>query len=150
MAHTLRRLVSDGQDEATGGYALLAQGLGEVAVVRDDEDTTLEDLEGSDERGERLAVEVVCRYVSAFGDGTERRARTRRLVHADDVRATPCSSAEHDLDLLATGETAHGVVRDELGLETEVGHVLLDLATDERAVHAETLRLTGVDLEHFL
>jgi hypothetical protein len=66
------------------------------------------------------------------------------------VGATPCSSTEHDLDLLATGETAHGVVGNELGLETEVSHVLLDFTTDKGTIHAKTLSLTSVDLEDFL
>ena len=66
------------------------------------------------------------------------------------MRATPCRGTEDDLDLLTTGETTHGVVRDELRLETEVGEVLLDLATNERAQETEALSLTSVDLENFL
>lgn len=97
-------------------------------TVRDDEHTTLVDLEGFDEGSERLAVEIV-----------------GRLVEDDDVRTTPGSGTEHDLDLLTTGETAHGVVGDELGLETEVGEVRLDLLADERAHETETLRFLGVE-----
>lgn len=41
-------------------YALFTDGLGEVSVVSDDEDTTLEDLEGLDESSERFTIEVVC------------------------------------------------------------------------------------------
>ena len=66
------------------------------------------------------------------------------------MRATPCRGTENDLDLLTTGETTHGVVRDELRLETEIGEVLLDLATNERAQETEALSLTSVDLENFL
>ena len=66
------------------------------------------------------------------------------------MRATPCRGTEDDLDLLTTRETTHGVVRDELRLETEVGEVLLDLATNERAQETEALSLTSVDLENFL
>ena len=66
------------------------------------------------------------------------------------MRATPCRGTENDLDLLTTGETTHGVVRDKLRLETEVGEVLLDLATNERAQETEALSLTSVDLENFL
>jgi hypothetical protein len=101
--------------------------------VRDDEDTTLEALEGLDEGSERLTIEVV-----------------GRLVETDDVGTTPGGSTENDLDLLTTGETAHGVVGDELGLETEVGEVLLDFATNEGSEETEALSLTGVDLENFL
>ena len=85
--------------------------------------------------------------VNMSGMGKE---RTRRLVETDDVGATPGGGTEHDLDLLTTGETAHGVVRDELSLETKVGEVLLDLATDERAEETKTLSLTSVDLEDLL
>lgn len=63
---------------------------------------------------------------------------------------TPGGGTENDLDLLSTGETPHGVVGDELGLETEVGEVLLDLTTDEGSEETSTLGLTGVDLEDFL
>lgn len=75
---------------------------------------------------------------------------TSGLIQADDVGPTPSGSTEDDLDLLTTRETTHGVVRDELGIETEVGEVLLDLATDERAQETETLSFTGINLEDFL
>lgn len=39
---------------------------------------------------------------------------------------------------------------DKLGLETKVGEVLLDLATDEGAEETETLSLAGVELDDFL
>ena len=41
-------------------------------------------------------------------------------------------------------------MRDKLGLEAEVGEVLLDLPTDEGAEQAEALRLAGVNLDDFL
>jgi hypothetical protein len=66
------------------------------------------------------------------------------------VRTTPCGGTEHDLDLLTTRKTPHGVVGDELGLETEVSKVLLNLATHERAEETKALRLTGINLEDFL
>ena len=66
------------------------------------------------------------------------------------MRATPCSCTEDDLDLLTTGQTPHGVVRDKLRLETEVGKVLLNLATNKRAEETEALSLTSVNLEDFL
>jgi hypothetical protein len=99
------------------------------SVARDDEHTTLEDVE----HGERLAVEVV-----------------GRLIHAGDAGTAPSCGIENDLDLVTTGETAHAVVRDELGLKTKVGHVLLDFVTDEQAVHAKMLSLASVDLENLL
>ena len=101
--------------------------------MRDDEHTALEDLERVDERRERLPVEVV-----------------RRLIQADNVGAAPCRGTKNDLDLLTTGETTHGVVRDELGLETEVREVLLDLPTNEGTEKTEALSLASVNLENFL
>jgi len=70
-----------------------AQRLGEVAVVGDDEDTSLEDLERLNEGSERLAIEVVS-----------------RLIKAHNMRTTPCRSTKHNLNFLSTGETTHGVV----------------------------------------
>lgn len=72
------------------------------------------------------------------------------LIQADDVRTAPSSSTENDLDLLTTGKTTHGVVRDELRLETEVGEVCLNLTTNERTKETKTLSFTCVDFEDFL
>jgi hypothetical protein len=41
-------------------------------------------------------------------------------------------------------------VGDKLGLETKVGKVLLNLATDEGAEETKALSLAGVELEDFL
>jgi hypothetical protein len=40
--------------------SLLAQRFGEVTVVRNDEYTTLKDLERLDKSSERLAIKVIC------------------------------------------------------------------------------------------
>lgn len=58
----------------------------------------------------------------------------------------PSSGGEDDLDLLTTRETAHRVVGRELGLETEVGEVRLDLLADEGTEETGLLRLARVDL----
>ena len=63
---------------------------------------------------------------------------------------TPCSSTEHNLDFLTTRKTPHGVMRDELGLETEVGEVLLNLPANKGAEQAEALGLAGVNFDDFL
>ena len=68
-----------------------------------------------------------------------------RLVEDDNVRSSPGGGTEDDLDLLTARETAHGVVRHELGFETKVGKVRLDLLADERAHETESLRLLGVE-----
>ena len=117
----------------THGPHLGTDGLGEVTVVGDDEDTSIKGLESLNEGSERLTIEVVS-----------------GLVKHDDVGTTPGGGTEDDLDLLSSGETTHGVVGDELGLETEVSEVLLDLATNEGTEETEKLSLTGIDLEYFL
>jgi hypothetical protein len=76
--------------------------------------------------------------------------RTGRLVHADDVGATPGGGTEDNFDLLPTRETPHRVVRDELGLETEVGKVGLDLTANEGAKQTETLSLASVNFQNLL
>jgi hypothetical protein len=118
--------------------------------VGDDEDTSLEGLESLDEGSERFTIEVVWGRGLAMNNGSDHRKLTSRLIQADDVGTTPCSSAEDDLDLLTTRETTHGVVGDELGVETEVGEVLLDLATNEGAQETEALGLTGINFKDFL
>ena len=57
---TLDPVVAGGLETTiTHGPHLLADRLGEVSVVGDDKHTTLEDLQGLDESGERLTIEVV-------------------------------------------------------------------------------------------
>jgi hypothetical protein len=41
-------------------------------------------------------------------------------------------------------------VGDELGFETEVGHVGFDLLSDQRSEKTQSLGLTGVDLDDLL
>lgn len=115
------------------GPDFLADRLGEVARVSDDEHTTLERLECTDESGERLAIEIV-----------------GRLVQGEDVGTTPGGGTKDDLDLLTARQAPHGVVRDKLGFKTEVGKVLLNLLADKRAKQAETLGFTGINLQNTL
>lgn len=63
---------------------------------------------------------------------------------------TPGCSAEDNLDLLSSRKTPHGVVRNELGLKTEVSKVLLNLPTNEGTEETKALSFTSVDLENFL
>jgi hypothetical protein len=102
--------------------------------VSDDEATSLEVLEGLDKGGERTSVQV---YVVG------------RLVKHDDVRSSPGGGSEDDLDLLSSAETSHGVVGGELGLETKVLEMLLDLLSDEGLHYTESLGLSGVKLENW-
>lgn len=62
----------------------------------------------------------------------------------------PCGSTEYNLHLLTARETSHGVVADELGFETKVGEVLLNLAANERAKHTEALSFAGIDFDDLL
>lgn len=119
--------VDDGPD-------LLGEILGELGRVRDDDDTALEGLQRLGERAEGVAVEVV-----------------GRLVEDDQVRTLPRAGRKHDLDTLATGETQHAGVGNELGIETEVGAVLLDLLADQGTELSGGESLLLIDLgDHLL
>ena len=75
--------------------------------MRDDKQATLTRFKRLDEGRERLTIEVV-----------------RRLIRTHDVQAAPDCGTEKDRDLLTTGETVHGVVRDEFSMKGQVGKVL--------------------------
>ena len=94
----------------------LSQTLGELGAVGNDDHTTLEPLESTGQGTKGVAIEVV-----------------GGLVEDDQVRALPRASGEHNLDTLATRETAHARVRNQLGVEAEVGAVSLNLLADQRA-----------------
>jgi hypothetical protein len=66
------------------------------------------------------------------------------------VRATPSCCTKHDLDLLTTRQTPHGVVGHELGFQAKVSKVLFYFPANKGTQEAETLRFPTVDLEDFL
>jgi hypothetical protein len=66
------------------------------------------------------------------------------------VGAAPCSGTKHDLNLLTTRETSHGIVRNELRLQAKVSKVLLNLPTDKGTKETQTLSLPSIDLKDFL
>ena len=111
----------------------LAQRLGEVTVVGDDEHTALELLERLDKGSERFTIEVVS-----------------GLVEAHDVGTTPCCGTKDDLDFLTTRETPHGIVGNKFRLETEVSEVLLNFPTNKGTEKTQALSLTGIDFNDFL
>lgn len=92
----------------------LGELLGELGGVSDDDDTTLEGLDGLGESTKGVTVEVV-----------------GGLVEDDQVGALPRAGGENDLDTLTSGETTHAGVGDKLGVDTEVGAVVLNLLTDK-------------------
>jgi hypothetical protein len=63
---------------------------------------------------------------------------------------TPCCCTENNFDFLTTREASHCVVRDEFGLKTEIGEVLLNFPSNEGTEETETLGLTSVNLDDFL
>jgi len=93
----------------------LSQVLGELSGVSDDDDTTLERLDGLGESTKRVTVEVV-----------------GGLVKDDQMRTLPRAGGEDDLDTLTSGETTHAGVGNKFGVETKVGTVLLNLLADKR------------------
>lgn len=126
MSRRSHLTVHDGPD-------FLGKILGELGRVSDDDDTTLEGLDSLGESTKGVTVEVVS-----------------RLIKDDQMRTLPRAGGEDDLDTLATGETQHAGVRYELGIETEVGAVLLDLLADQRAELSRGEGLLLVDLGNHL
>ncbi|ROW16830.1 hypothetical protein VPNG_01505 [Cytospora leucostoma] len=115
------------------GPNLLSQVLGELGVVSDDDDTTLELLDGLGQGTERVTVQVV-----------------GGLVKNDQVRSLPRASSQDNLDTLTTGETLHAGVRNQLVVETEVAAVSLNLLSDQRAELTRGESLLHVDLSNEL
>src|SRR5690242_2120363 len=111
----------------------LSQVLGELSRVSNDDNTTLEGLDGLGQSTERVTVEVV-----------------GGLVKDDQVRTLPRASGKDDLDTLTTGQTTHTRVRNKLSVETEVGAVRLDLLTDERTELTRGESLLLIDLSDHL
>ncbi|KUI57464.1 hypothetical protein VP1G_10889 [Cytospora mali] len=100
--------VKDGPD-------LLSEILGELGVVSDDDDTTLELLDGLGQGTEGVTIQVV-----------------GGLVKDDQVRSLPRASSQDNLDTLTTRQTLHARVGNQLIVKTEVAAVSLNLLTDQR------------------
>ncbi|KUI63666.1 hypothetical protein VM1G_12020 [Cytospora mali] len=100
--------VKDGPD-------FLSKILGELGVVSNDDDTTLELLDGLRQGTERVTIQVV-----------------GGLVKDDQVRSLPRASSQDDLDTLTTRQTLHARVGNQLIVKTEVAAVSLNLLTDQR------------------
>lgn len=100
--------VNDGPD-------FLSETTGELLSVGNDDDTTIEGLESLRQSTERVAVEIVGRFVKN-----------------DQVRPLPGGGGQADLDTLTTRETLHARVGDQLGIETEVAAVDFDFLSDQR------------------
>ena len=111
----------------------LGQVLGELGRVGNDDDTTLELLERLGQRTQRVTVQVV-----------------GGLVKDDQVRSLPRASGKDSLDTLATGQTAHARVGDQLGVEAKVGAVGLNLLADQRAELTRGQGLLHVDVGNHL
>lgn len=111
----------------------LSKVLGELGGVSNDDDTTLERLDGLGKGTERVTVKVV-----------------GGLVEDDQVRTLPRASGENDLDTLTTRQTAHARVRNQLSIETEVGAVLLNLLADKGTELTTGESLLLIDLSDHL
>lgn len=111
------------------GPDFLSEVLGELRVVSDDDDTTLELLDGLGQSTKGVTVKIV-----------------GGLVEDDQVRSLPRASSQDDLDTLTTGQTLHTRVRNQLGVETEVLAVSLNLLSDQRSELAGSESLLHVDL----
>lgn len=107
--------------------------LGELSRVSNDDDTTLELLQGLRQGTERVTVEIV-----------------GRLVKDDQVGSLPRASRQNDLDTLTTGQTAHTRVRNKLSIETEVGAVRLNLLADQGTELTRGKGLLHIDISNHL
>lgn len=115
------------------GPHLLSNILGELSRVSNDDNTTLEGLDGLGQGTKGVTVQVVS-----------------RLIKNDEMGTLPRAGGEDDLDTLATGQTAHAGVGDELGIETEVGAVGLNLLADKGTELTAGKSLLLIDLSDHL
>jgi len=115
------------------GPDFLSKVLGEFGAVSNDNDTTLELLESLGQGTQRVTVEVVGGF-----------------IENDEMGALPRAGSEDNLDTLATGETTHAGVRDEFGIETEVGAVSLDFLADKGTELTGGERLLHIDVGNHL
>ncbi|KAH6610128.1 hypothetical protein Trco_000148 [Trichoderma cornu-damae] len=115
------------------GPDFLGQVLGELGGVGDDDNTTLELLEGLGQSAQRVTIQVVC-----------------RLVEDDQVGSLPRAGSQDSLDALAAGQTAHAGVGDQLGIEAEVGAVGLNLLSDQRPELTRGEGLLHIDIGNHL
>lgn len=111
----------------------LSQVLGELGGVSNDDDTTLELLEGLGKGTKRVTIEIV-----------------GRLIKDNQVRTLPRAGGKDDLDTLTTGETAHAGVRNKFGIETEVGAVRLNLLANKGTELTRGEGLLHIDLSNHL
>lgn len=111
----------------------LSQVLGELGRVSNDDDTTLELLQGLGQSTQRVTIQIV-----------------GRLVKDDQVGSLPRASSQDSLDTLATRQTAHAGVRNQLGIETEVGAVGLNLLSDQRSELTRGKSLLHIDISDHL
>ena len=108
-------------------------------VMRDDEYSILEHFQRFDESSEKLTIEVFS-----------------RLVHTDDVQATPGSRVEDDLDLLTIEEAHQSCCRlcpqnqhpRLLRLTYADGEFLLDNASDYNYMKIGTELTAQEDQKH--
>ncbi|KAK1245414.1 hypothetical protein MKX08_005043 [Trichoderma sp. CBMAI-0020] len=111
----------------------LSQVLGELSRVSNDDNTTLELLQGLGQSTQRVTIQIV-----------------GRLVKDDQVGSLPRASGQDSLDTLATGQTTHTRVRNQLSIETEVGAVGLNLLSDQRSELTRGKGLLHIDISNHL
>ena len=112
---------------------LLSQVFCELSAVGNDDDTTLELLQGLGEGAERVAVKIV-----------------GRLVEDDQMGTLPRAGRKNNLDTLTTRQTTHSRVGDEFGIEAEVGAVRLDLLANQGPELAGCQSLLHIDFSNEL
>mmetsp|Transcript_2434 Transcript_2434/g.3694 ORF Transcript_2434/g.3694 Transcript_2434/m.3694 type:complete len:1074 (+) Transcript_2434:2189-5410(+) len=89
--------------------ALLAESRNELIVMRNNDNTTTEFLNGRSKSTKRITIKVVS-----------------GLIKNDEMGVLPSGSGKNDLDLLTTGETTNMRMKGKLRLKTKILKMLLD------------------------
>jgi len=103
-------VTGDGQDTSDNGPLLDSDLISELAVVGNNDNSTTELLDGQGQSTKGVTIQVV-----------------GGLVQDQQMGVKPHGGGKDDLDLLSSGETLDAGVGSELGIETEITQVLLDL-----------------------
>ena len=109
--------------------SLGAKLLAELVVVRNNNNTTVEGLNGTGKGAEGLAIEVV-----------------GGLIKDEDMRLVPHGSGKDDLNLLSSRKGGHTVVSTELTVKTAILKVLLDILGGKRT-DVETGTLSDLEID---
>ncbi|KAH3668883.1 hypothetical protein OGAPHI_002638 [Ogataea philodendri] len=111
----------------------LSQVLGELGRVSNDDNTTLERLQGLRQSSKRVSVQVV-----------------GWLVQNDQVRSLPGTSSQDQLNLLTTRQTSNSGVGHQFSIQSQHGAVGLDLLSGQWSELTGSQSLLHINLSNHL